>query len=70
MTPPPSAALALLGVWVLLMFWTTATTATTRTHTERRLEPTDADDQSDRATDRSDRVADTASANAFSAADD
>ena len=33
MTPPPSAALALLGVWALMVFW-----ATSQARTDDRFE--------------------------------
>ena len=63
MTPPPSAALALLGVWVLLTLWATTTVRTTRTRAET-LENTALDEQSDRSSEG------TASETAFPAADD
>ncbi|ADB62118.1 hypothetical protein Htur_3254 [Haloterrigena turkmenica DSM 5511] len=36
MTPPGTAALALLGVWMLTVFWATATSATTQAHADDR----------------------------------
>ena len=63
MTPPPSAALALLGVWALLTLWVTTTVGTTRTRAET-LENIAFDEQSDRSSEG------TASETAFPAADD
>lgn len=50
MTPPPSAALALLGVWVLVTVWATSTAAASQARADRRFElpvPEDRSDHSD-----------------------
>ena len=38
MTPPATAALALLGVWMLTIFWATAASATGQARADDRLD--------------------------------
>lgn len=38
MTPPPTAALALLGVWAALLFWATSTAAADQSRADGDLE--------------------------------
>lgn len=40
MTPPPTAALALLGGWALLTLWATTTVATNQSRVDNELEST------------------------------
>ena len=67
MTPPPAAALALLGVWVLTVFWVTTAAGAGQARADDRLDSIVPDDRLDElgdvATDRSDDPS-------FSAADD
>ncbi|MFD1563444.1 hypothetical protein ACFR99_07775 [Haloarchaeobius amylolyticus] len=62
MTPPVSAALALLGAWVLMMFWATTADNTADTEPADWVDPVD---------DRSEHSSETtASDNTFHTADD
>lgn len=54
MTPPPTAALALLGIWAAVVFWAMSTTAATRSPTEDRFVRR----VSETASDRSDGTSD------------
>lgn len=67
MTPPPTAALALLGVWILMVFWVTAAGAAARSRADDGLEiPPD-----ERRTERGGRRSEHASSSgAFPASDD
>lgn len=65
MTPPLAAALALLAVWMLAVFWATASSATAQARADDRLDRIVPDDRLDdleesagSATERSFRTAD------------
>ncbi|QRV13713.1 hypothetical protein JMJ58_12185 [Haloterrigena salifodinae] len=47
MTPPVTAALALLGVWMLTIFWATAASATRQARADDRLDRIVPDDRLD-----------------------
>ena len=66
MTPPPTAALALLGVWVLMVFWATASTGSAQARADDRLDTVVPDDRLDALEDSADGSADSS----FAPADD
>ncbi|MDS0476431.1 hypothetical protein [Natrinema sp. 1APR25-10V2] len=67
MTPPPTAALALLGVWALMIFWVTAAGTAARSRADDRLEVPLDDGQSERHERRSESVS---SSGSFPTSDD
>ncbi|MDF9744600.1 hypothetical protein [Natrinema salsiterrestre] len=67
MTPPPTAALALLGGWALLTLWATTTVAAAQSRADDDLEIAVPEPQRDRSDDRSTTDS---SRGSFSAADD
>ncbi|SER18193.1 hypothetical protein [Natrinema salaciae] len=55
MAPPPTAAVALLGVWVLVTLWATTTVVPPQSRTDDRFESPTPEDRSDQH-DSSDRA--------------
>ncbi|MGQ3411240.1 hypothetical protein ACT4ML_03130 [Natrinema sp. LN54] len=67
MTPPPMAAVALLGVWALMTLWVTGTAAAGQSRTDEQFDPPGPDARRG----RSDGTADDCSSEpSFPAADD
>lgn len=54
MTPPPTAALALLGIWAAVVFWAMSTTTTVQSPAEDRFVRSVAETGSDRSDGSSD----------------
>ena len=66
MSPPPAAALALLGVWLLMVFWATNAAALSQARADDRLDSIVPDDRLETREDSSD----TAPERSFPTADD